>query len=211
MGLTDWFKTQAESVGIGYLIGSIENGRYGTQVQSLWFSLKGKKTIIGWSLFAIGGGIALYPDVHTVAIGSTVAVIGSYLGRFGLISKGTDKEPHPSFPEEYRGAFQFALSASTGIIEVLSGIGGLLVLSDNPLASHVSLYALVGAQALSTVTGYLSTLIGPTPKQAAQAQVVVAVAAVETAKVKVEEKKADVVEAVKVAADVAAQPKGENQ
>lgn len=169
MGLLDKFKDKVagsvENIAIGYFIRGIEAGRYGVGAQNGWFAFKGRKSAIGWSMFAIGSAIAMYPSHETLAMGSFFAVIGSYLGRFGLMAKGADKTP-PPFPEELRPAMEFALSAATYITELLTAGGGLMVLSGHESAAGISVTVLVFAQALSTASGYLSTLIGkpPTPQ-----------------------------------------------
>ncbi len=206
MGLNSAIKGKVETYAIGFFIRGIESGRYGKVPQNIWLALKGKKTIIGWALFALGGAITAYPDPSIIWLGQSLAIVGSYLGRFGLVAKGSDRTPPAPFPEEYRGLAQSALSACTYLCEILTGIGGLLMMSDSDWAGNVSGYVLIAGQALSTAMGYLATLIGPTPKQAATAEVVQAVAAVEAAKDDVAEKKADVALAVEIASDVAKQP-----
>lgn len=166
MGLLDKFKDKlagsVESIAIGYFIKGIESGRYGVGARNGWFAFKGRKSIIGWSMFAIGGAIAMYPSMETVTVGGFFAVIGSYLGRFGIMAKGSDKTP-PPFPEELRPAMEFALSAATYITELLTAIGGLMVLSGHESAAGISVTVIVFAQALSTASGYLATLIGKPP------------------------------------------------
>ena len=195
MGLKSVLSGKVEQFAIGFFIRNVESGRYGEKPKAIWLAIKGKKTIVGWALFAIGGAVTAFPDPSVIAFGQGLAVLGSYLGRFGIIAKGSDRNPPMAFPEEYRSLAQSSLSACTYIVELLSGLGGLLMLADSDVTRNISFYALIGAQGLSTTTGYLATLIGPTPKQAATAAVVQAVAAVE----------ADVAAAVEIAGEVAAQ------
>lgn len=178
MGLKSAIRGQAETFAIGYLIRNIESGRYGEALKGFWFSLKGKKTIIGFALFAIGGAIAAFPDPSLLAFGGAVAITGQYLARFGLMSKGSDKLPPVAFPEEYRDEAQLALSGATYLMEILTAGGGLMMLSSNEHISAAAVSVLTLGGALSTATGYFSTLIGPTPTQAANVAVVAAVTAV---------------------------------
>lgn len=171
MGFKDIFKKPAEALrgaaeqtAINFFIKGIESGRYGAGVTRLWFALKGKKSIIGWVLFVIGATLAMYPSPETFTLGGTLAVIGSYLGRFGLVAKGADKAP-PPFPEELRPAAEFVLSATTYIVELLTGLGGLLMLSGSADATQASMTLIVAGQTLSTVTGYFASLIGKPPAQ----------------------------------------------
>ena len=162
MGLKDAVRGKLEQWALNYFIAGIESGRYGDRAKSIWFSLKGKKSIIGWSIFAIGGAIALWPSPETLAFGSAVAVAGSYLGRLGLAAKGADRSA-PPFPEEYRGAAEFALSAFTYVVEIATAVAGLMMLSGSARATTASLTLLLFAQGLSTATAYFATLIGATP------------------------------------------------
>ena len=209
MGLKSAVRDKAEQFAIGYFLRGLESGRYGEKPKAIWLSFKGKKTLIGFVLAAIGGALATFPDPSLVAFGGTVAVIGTYLGRLGLIAKGSDKNPPPKFPEEYRGAAVFVLSVTTYIVEGLTAIGGLLMLLGSDGVQNASLTVILISQAISTATGYFSTLIGPTPTQAAAIAVESAVKAVEDAKEKVDEKKADVAAAVDIAVDVARKAGGD--
>lgn len=186
MGLSNALKDKAETFAIGYVIHGIEAGRYGPRVQAVWLALKGSKAIIGFSIFAIGGALTAFPDPSLVAFGQTLAVIGSYLGRFGLISRGVDKAPPPKFPEQYRPAAVFALSMATYIVETCSFLGLVFMMSSHQKLQSASLIALGISQAISTATGYFSTLIGPTPAQAAATALVSAVKAADVAEAKVD-------------------------
>ena len=161
-------KAKVEQLAINHIIKKVESGKFGKAVQDLWFGLKGRKSIIGWSMFAIGGAISLWPSPETIAFGGTIATIGSYLGRFGLAVKGADQAP-PPFPEEYRPVFEFVLSAVSYVCEALTAVAGLLMLSGSDKAYGVSLSVIVFGQALSTASAYLSTRIGNPPSAPAAA------------------------------------------
>lgn len=202
MGLKTAFRGKAETFAISYVIHGIEAGRYGEKTKAAWLSFKGKKTLIGFVLAAIGGALATFPDPALQGFGAGVGIAGTYLFRFGLVAKGNDKTPPAAFPEEYRSAAVAALSGITYLVEILTGLGGLLLLFGTEGLQNASMTVIMVSQALSTATGYFSTLIGPTPTQAAATAVAAAVAAVESAKVTVTEARADVAAAVDSAAAV---------
>lgn len=166
MGLPAALKEKAETIAIGYFIRGIEAGRYGPRAQKIWMALKGSKAIIGFSMAAIGGAFVLFADPSLTSASATFGIVGVYLGRLGLVAKGSDKAPPPKFPEEYRPAAVFGLSLATYIMETLSFVGLVLMMSSREKLQAASLTTLAIAQAISTATGYFSTLIGPTPAEA---------------------------------------------
>ena len=166
MNISNAFKDKAESFAIGYFIRSVEAARYGEKARAFWFSLKGKKSILGFALAAFGGAVVTFPDPAVTAFGATLAVVGTYLARFGLIAKGSDQRA--TFPEEYRAAAVFALSMITYGVELATAAAGLAMLFGSEGVKSASLTVIMICQGLSTATGYFSTLIGPTPQEAAE-------------------------------------------
>jgi hypothetical protein len=151
-GLKDKLRAGA----LGVIARKIEGGDFGPGLAKAYKVTKGKVTWTSAAVAIIAAAAAYWGDSGTAALIAQVAVIGTGLG---LIRKGVDLRSPGAIPPELKEDLELALSWLTVAMKVAQLVVLTCQDAGQPWAVAISGQAQLAAFALSSITGFMATLL----------------------------------------------------
>ena len=143
----------------GFVAKKIERGDFGPWLAKAYIATKGYVTWTSSAVAIIASAAAYYGDSHAATIIAKAAVVAAGLG---LIRKGVDLDAPGGIPDALRLNLELALSWGTALAQIAQLVALSLQGMGEPWALAISGNAQLVALGLSSVTGFMATLLHKT-------------------------------------------------
>lgn len=150
-----------ENLILGNLAKSLDSGRFGPMLQSIYRAGKGKLTWTAGLLALVFGFASQSGDSAALA---TIAQVSAGLAGLGLVRKGAHLQP-PDLPEALKQGLETGLSATAWLLMTLQGVVWAGESSGAPWALALAGKADMVIMGLTAASGFLATYVSDPPRR----------------------------------------------